>query len=257
MRSDSDSAPAPSIRLSVLGTFSLTRDGQAVPTLAMEAQHLLGLLALRGRAVTRRSLAGTLWPESTEAHAHASLRSALFRLSGAAQDAVVVSDVDVRLSDAVVVDLDEARRLAHDLVAADSAALPRSSAHAIEVLSRDCLPDWYEDWVLVEAEEWRQLRLHALDALAVRLAAAGRYAEALGAALAAVRADPLRETAWATVMRIHIAEGNPSEAIRAFRQCERLLASELGITPTPALRALTEFPGAVEPSEAPEDRPRL
>jgi len=68
---------------------------------------------------------------------------------------------------------------------------------AVPVLSADLLPDWYDDWVLLEAEDWRQLRLHALEALAGRLIALGRWGEAANAAGAAVRAEPLRESARA------------------------------------------------------------
>lgn len=32
-------------------------------------------------------------------------------------------------------------------------------------LAGELLPDWYDDWVLIERERFRQLRLHALDAL--------------------------------------------------------------------------------------------
>ena len=70
---------------------------------------------------------------------------------------------------------------------------------AITALSGELLPDWYDDWVLLEAENWRQLRLHALEVLAGLLTAAGRYGDAAAAALAAVRADPLRESAHAAL----------------------------------------------------------
>ncbi|MDO9443923.1 MAG: bacterial transcriptional activator domain-containing protein, partial [Dehalococcoidia bacterium] len=116
------------------------------------------------------------------------------------------------------------------------------SAEAITLLSEDCLPDWYDDWAIMEAEEWRQLRLHALDALAQRLLAEGRFGDAVSAALAAMRADPLRESACATLIRVHLAEGNQSEAVRTFEQYQAVLADELGIEPTPALRAL--LPGS-------------
>lgn len=61
---------------------------------------------------------------------------------------------------------------------------------------------------------------------------------ALAAALAVVRADPLRESAWATLIRVHLAEGNQSEALRMFERYRELITRELGIQPTPALRAL-------------------
>ena len=105
-------------------------------------------------------------------------------------------------------------------------------------LSRDFLPGWYEDWVLLESEDWRQLRLHALEALAGRLTAAGRFGEAALAAHGAIRADPLRESARACLIRVHLTEGNRSEALREFERFSHILKAELGLTPTPQLRRL-------------------
>ena len=112
------------------------------------------------------------------------------------------------------------------------------SEHAISTLSVDLLPDWYDDWAVAEAEEWRQLRLHALDALAERLTAAGRYADATSAALAAVKAEPLRETAHAVLIRVYLAEGNRAEALSAYEHYRALLRTELGLEPTPLIQAL-------------------
>ena len=92
--------------------------------------------------------------------------------------------------------------------------------------------------MLLEAEDWRQLRLHALEALAVRLIALGRWGEAANAAGAAVRAEPLRESARAALIQAHLAEGNQSEAVREFTRYRTLLDAELGVAPTPRLHEL-------------------
>ncbi|MEX2374657.1 MAG: bacterial transcriptional activator domain-containing protein, partial [Dehalococcoidia bacterium] len=110
----------------------------------------------------------------------------------------------------------------------------------VTALSTDLLPDWYDDWAILESEEWRQLRLHALDALANRLKTDGRFSDAIGAALAAVRGEPLRETANATLIHIHLEEGNPSEALAAFERYRILLRDELGLDPSPLLLQLME-----------------
>lgn len=230
------------IRLSLLGSFDLRRNEREtlLPALTGEAQRLLALLALRDRRVSRTSIAGTLWPDASEKHAHASLRSALSRLTALGQDAIAITDTDLELSPGVSVDLHDARRLAHGLLDPSPAETSAADlgAEAIQVLSLECLPDWYDEWVLIEAEEWRQLRLHALGALAIALARAERFGYAIGAALAAIRADPLRESAWATLIQVHLAEGNQSEAFRAFEQYRQLVTRELNIDPTPSLRAL-------------------
>jgi DNA-binding SARP family transcriptional activator len=80
--------------------------------------------------------------------------------------------------------------------------------------------------------------MHALEAVAARLAAAGRHGEALQAAYAAVRAEPLRESAHRAVVRVHLGEGNLAEAVRAFDQYRVLVEEELGVGPTEQMTRL-------------------
>src|SRR6476661_356383 len=136
------------------------------------SQRLLAFLALQDRATTRTAIAGTLWPEASEDHAHASLRSALSRLNGIKRTVVQVTAHELRLADGVVVDIRDARALAHRLLEAGLDLPDDLGSKAISTLSVDLLPDWYDDWAVIEAEEWRQLRLHALDALSEGLTAA-------------------------------------------------------------------------------------
>jgi SARP family transcriptional regulator, regulator of embCAB operon len=105
-------------------------------------------------------------------------------------------------------------------------------------LSRELLPGWYDEWVLVEAEDWRLLRLHALEKLAGEFIAARRFADAVAAARAAVRAEPLRESAHAALIGAHLAEGNHADALMVFEHYRLLLHTELGIAPTAALLGL-------------------
>lgn len=228
----------PQFQLSLLGTFQLVGDGVPL-VLPGNSQRLLASLALHDRTVTRTATAGTLWPEASEAHAHASLRSALSRLDPVTRQALEVDLLDLRLAPQVAVDIRESRALAQRLVSADTEVDASDlGPSAVEALSAELLPDWYDEWVLIEAEDWRQLRLHALEALADRLAASGRYADAARAALAAISAEPLRESAQARLLRVHLAEGNQSEALRAFARYREHLMDELGLEPTLALQAV-------------------
>ena len=95
-----------------------------------------------------------------------------------------------------------------------------------------------EEWVRLEQERFRQLRLHALEALSGCLAEAGDFGAAVQAALAAVSGEPLRESAHRRVIEVHLAEGNPGEAVRQYRLYEAIAADELGIQPSPRIRAL-------------------
>jgi DNA-binding SARP family transcriptional activator len=235
------SAGKGSLQIAVLGGFRFwVRGKDALPALPGGSQRLLAFLALRERSVMRTAAAGTLWPEASEDHAHASLRSAISRLTLIAHEAIVVSVLDLRLADHVVVDIRESRALAHRLLNPGTEQEGDLSDRAIGALSADLLPDWYEDWAVVEAEDWRQLRLHALDALTERLIAGGRYADATSAALAAVKAEPLRETAHAALIRVYLAEGNRAEALAAFEDYRALLQAEHGLEPSPLIQALVD-----------------
>jgi DNA-binding SARP family transcriptional activator len=224
--------------VSVLGSFGFWMDGKPRRGLPHGTQRLLAFLALRERALERAAIAGTLWPEASEEHAHASLRSALSRLSSTTRTVIRVTTPELELADGVFVDIRDARSIAHRLLNPGLTQESDLSDKAISTLSVDLLPDWYDDWAVAEAEEWRQLRLHALDALAERLTAAGRFADATSAALAAVKAEPLRETAHAALIRVYLAEGNRSEALKAYEQYRTLLDSELGLDPSPLIHVL-------------------
>jgi DNA-binding SARP family transcriptional activator len=186
--------------------------------------------------MTRHEVSGTLWPESTGEHASASLRSALSRLKGPARRAVKVTAHDLSLDKGVIVDIHRSEALAHRLIDRDAPGADEDiSAAAVNALADDLLPGWYDDWAVIAAEDWRQLRLHALEAVAARLTAADRLAEAAAAALAAVRAEPLRESSRAALVRVHMAQGNQAHALAEFERYRVLLRAELDIEPTARL----------------------
>jgi DNA-binding SARP family transcriptional activator len=66
----------------------------------------------------------------------------------------------------------------------------------------------------------------------------GRFGEAVQAGLAAVKAEPLRESAQRSLIRAHLAEGNLGEALRQYHSFRRLLLEELGVGPSAELEDL-------------------
>ena len=216
----------------------------ALEELPHGVQRLVAHLCLSGRP-PRSTVAGQLWPEVSEEHAHGSLRSALWRLQKAAPGLVTVSAGRLSLADGVRVDvreLDDWVRRVRD---------PRSGLEDVELpdagLLGELLPGWYDDWVMLERERVRQVRMHALEQVAVRLTAAGRHGDALQAAYAAVRAEPLRESAHRTVVRVHLTEGNVAEALRVYEQFRALLADEIGARPSEHMARLVRSIRPLQP----------
>ena len=112
------------------------------------------------------------------------------------------------------------------------------------------LPGWSEDWVILEREHVRQRLLHALEALSRHLVEAGRYAEAVEAAVWAVSAGPLRESAIRVLIEAHLAEGNLIEARRVYQEYRSTALRELGVEPGKQLASL------VQVTIPPQNRPR-
>jgi DNA-binding SARP family transcriptional activator len=195
------------------------------------SKQLLAFVALRRRRVERRQAAGALWPLGDEERAAGNLRSALWRLRRAGIDVVVADKWSLVLSANVLVDLHAmeiwatsligGRPTGHDMV------IPPSVADALNLL-----PGFYDDWALIERERVRQRILHALESLSERLAAAGRFADAIEAAMLATSAEPLRESAHRMLIRAHVAEGNLTEARRSYLAYQALLHKELGVAPS-------------------------
>lgn len=215
--------------LHLLGSFAVSIDDGRVE-MPVVAQRLAALLAVRGEPIPRLRAGTTLWPDADDGHAQANVRTALWRLRIASHRLVTAGGECLRLADDVAVDLWEARRLArtalHEELTADGIVAARDQ------LSVDLLPDWDEDWLLFERERFRELRVHALEALCERLTAAGAHAEAIECGLLAVEAEPLRESAHRALVRAHLAEGNRAQAARQYRLLTTVLRDELQVPPS-------------------------
>ncbi len=222
------------LELNLLGGFNLRRGGEAL-ALSLGEQRLVGFLAVHNRPLQRAFVAGNLWIDSDEGHASGNLRSTVWRLRNLDERLIEPSRSSLGLSPHVTVDLHQATAHARMLLRGGESDVARDDPGW---LGDDLLPDWYEDWVLVERERFRQLRLHALEALCAAYEAAGAHGLAVEAGLVCVAAEPLRESAHRALMRVHVAEGNPAEAVRQYRLYHRLVTTELGLEPSREMQEL-------------------
>jgi DNA-binding SARP family transcriptional activator len=230
------SPPAPEFRVCLLPSWRLIRDEVEVEV-SGTARRLIALITLVGSR-NRSYLAGTLWPERSDAQAQANLRSTLSRLLARNLGVVRVSRDVLALAPHVTVDVHDVVRSAEDMLYGEPDTPPTPEQILRLLRADDLLTGWYDEWVVTARERLRQLRLHALEAVSARLADAGRHVEALDAALVCADIAPLRESAHRAVIRVHLLERNYTEAVRQFQRYRELLVAELGIEPSPEIRRL-------------------
>jgi DNA-binding SARP family transcriptional activator len=225
--------------LCILGRFDLAIGSESVPV-GMSCQRLLTLLAIKAGKINRTRASGMLWPEVRPARASANLRSVLWRLQRCCSGIVEATFYDLRLASGMVVDIHTVSEIAHRLLDRSTPMTTDELRQARRCnLYEDIFPDLDdEDWLLAQHERHRQLRLHALEALAEQLTAVGWFGAAVEAALGAVRADPFRESAHQMLVQAYLSEGNQLAARRQHVEYCNLMWRELGVQPSDEFMAL-------------------
>ena len=179
------------------------------------SKRLLAFVALRHWPVERRYVAGTLWPVRDVGRAAGNLRSALWRLRGAGIDVLCCDKWSLSLVAGVRVDTRDLGAWADRVIVGRPRPEDLARIH-LDTDALDLLPGWYDDWTILERERLRQRLLHALESLSALLSGLGRHADAVESALAAVSAEPLRESAQRALIKAYLAERNWYEARRAL-----------------------------------------
>lgn len=210
-------------RIAVLGHLGIHPETPIPPC----GRRLLAFLAVHAKPIARVQAAGRLWPDLPEAQARTNLRRALWQVP---KEWITASDGEIALDASV------------DLAAAQAAATrcllgSGLSLREIRSLSQELLPGWDEEWVLGPQEDYRILRVQALEAACRVMTGTGQLTFAVLAGVAAVSADPLCESAVAALIDAHLQQGNRYAAMHCFRELAQTLQRELGVAPDPELAA--------------------
>lgn len=195
------------------------------------SKRLLAFVALRRGRVERRFVAGTLWPAGSDDRAAGNLRSSLWRLRSVGVEVLDCDKWSLSLLDGVRVDVHDLRDWA-DRMIGGTPRLDDLLRGPPEADALDLLPGWCDDWMILERERLRQRLLHALEAQSRELSRRAYHADAVEIAIAAVNAEPLRESAQRALIAAYLDEGNWNEACRVLRAYEQLLVRELGVSPS-------------------------
>lgn len=198
------------------------------------SQRLVALIALGGHPLCRSLAAGTLWPEKTEARAAANLRSSLWRLNAVGPSPTIVClGSSLMLNPDVSVDVAALERQGWALL---DGALNGTIDLRSDWFSKELLPGWYEDWVIVERERLSQLQIRFLEALVHHLRGVGEFARAIDQAMRLVALDPLRERSQLALIRALVDEGSWGRARWQADQYCQLLDDTFGAHASSAFR---------------------
>ena len=161
------------LRIQLLGGFSLTSDGKQL----LSGRHtsrmalLVAFLALtHGRRQSRKQLASTFWPDSTDLQARNNLRSLLTLLRRHAPELTpYLQDEDAylrwRIDPTQEIDVAGFESTLQQAVIAEQdedAALIDTLKKALSLYAGELLPGHYEDWVLAERERLQAAYLNTL-----------------------------------------------------------------------------------------------
>jgi predicted ATPase/DNA-binding SARP family transcriptional activator len=243
--------PEKILRVSILGGFSLTYGDQSIVGInTVRLQSLLAYLILHaGTQQPRQHVAFLLWPDTSESNARNNLRQFLHQPRHALPDPdrflVITPQTLCWQTDAdQIIDV---QRFEHALTEAAAAEQHADSNNgqqrlqeALSIYQGDLLPSCYDDWITPERDRLRQQCLAAHQKLMHLLEQHRDYAAALQVAQASLRLDPLDESTYLTLMRLHDLNHDRPSARRVYLTAVETLQRELGVEPGEALRQAYE-----------------
>ncbi|MDP9793957.1 putative ATPase/DNA-binding SARP family transcriptional activator [Catenuloplanes nepalensis] len=231
------------MRFGILGSvWAAGDDGRAVPLGGARLRALLAMLLLdAGRPVPLDRLIDGVYGDRPPAGAVNALQSQVSRLRAALP--VEFDGGGYRLAvDPDEVDAHRFTRLA--AAAHDALATARESHVKAAALLREALGLWRGEplsdvrsapFAAAQVARLAEARLLAVEDLAEAELASGASRAVIGDLRDLVIAEPLRERAWALLMRALAADGRPAEALAAFETARHALADALGADPSPEL----------------------
>jgi len=246
---------APKARFSLAGEVAAER-GEQLPREA-DLPGRQGRLALvylaveRERAVPQSELAELLWQESLPASWPVALSAVVSKLRqklgslGLDRDRIIPNAFrcyQLRPPPDTWIDLEAAAEAVHQAEGALIANQPQAAYGpaliAATIARRPFLVGEDSPWIAACRQRQRDLLVRALDCRVEALLANGEVALALDQARAAVELEPYRESGYRRLMQVLVKQGDRGEAIRVYNECRRLLADELGVTPSSETESL-------------------
>lgn len=247
------------LHLALLGELRVALNDVPVSGfVSSKAQAMLCYLAVTGRPHTRTALAALFWADLPEDAAATNLRQVIANLRRLLEPYLLVTRQTVAFNTVAPYTLDTSA-FEQDLWGLEALEKPSSTSavvlpdalaalqQAVEHYNGDFLKGFsvrdapmFDEWALVQQERYRELALHALHILVVRLMARGEYASALAYTSRELALDVWCEEAHRQMMLLLARTGRHTAALAQYERCRRVLWDELGVEPMPETTALYE-----------------
>jgi DNA-binding SARP family transcriptional activator/predicted ATPase len=237
------------MRIELLGKLRFLVGSEPLPSIGTNRlQSLLAFLVLhRDAPQSREHLAFLLWPESAESQARTNLRQLLHHLRRALPVDCSLLEADNqtvrwRRDDACSVDVVDfeaaSARGAEAEKNGDFISARQEFEEAARLYQDDLLPELYDQWLEPKREQLRHQFADVLGRLSALLDRTGDFFGAIRHATRLISLDPLRESSYQALMRLHARNNDRSAVLRVYHQCMRTLQRELGVSPSKATQDL-------------------
>lgn len=238
---------SPGIKCYLLGSPRVECKGKLVSMETRKGIALLAYLAVTRQIHHRDTLAALFWPDQDQTRARGALRTTLSVLHKALGN----SGLEITRE---TIGLDPTAGFWMDVTQFQTLlAQCRTHVHGSEEVCADCLPllrsavalyrdDFmagfslrdspnFDDWQFFQTEGFRQDLAHALEKMVRYFSASGEPDEGITFARRWLAIDPLHEEAHRQLMRLYEWSGQHHAALQQYRDCERVLCQELGVSP--------------------------
>jgi DNA-binding SARP family transcriptional activator len=230
------------LAIHLFGSFQIfVGEVSILSRLRLRSQRLLIYLLLHREGRLRRDqVAFNLWPDLPEEESLAMLRRALSDLRLALSplednDWVLASpqEVGLNLGAPLVLDVADYTRL----IDQDT---PVSLHAAVDLYTGNLLPEFDDEWVIVERERLRQIQLDVLHRLISHHRAIHETTQAVDVVRKALALDPYAETAHREMMGLYYESGDRAGALAAYERLRAQLQADLGVEPMDETQAMAQ-----------------
>lgn len=237
--------PPPLLDIKAFGKAQVRANGKLVTNAQWQARSVRELFFYFLRAkepLTKEQIGADLWPEVTPRQLKLRFKNNLYRLRRAVGSETILWDRDLYrfnqdLDYEYDVDIFKARLIK---ARAAKGVLERIQHYqeAVDLVSGPYLNDLESTWILPEREHLEQDYLRTLLSLAKLLLQIEKNEEALQVCQRVLARDTCLEEAHRFAMRIYDRLGNHAAVSQQYRDCKRVLRTELGVAPSPETEAL-------------------